>query len=258
MFTFSPVDHPEYCLHPVPDLKKKTDQISLKARKEKGENINYCAECDKYYIKKHTHLTNSKKKRTATPTVANKNETTNETNEKPNKKNTKPDETNEKEIVKRKRSSSSSSSSVHSISSSESSGEIDLEPIETDSDFSSSTDQFENAELKPENESVERASRSLRSNVKKPSNSAGRKFLRKGDRVNVEFKSGVFVHTRYPGKIREVTPCGQYLIDFDDGDDEHNSMLWNDNDHYITLENEVLSENHGKKKLKRWEREIQY
>jgi hypothetical protein len=54
IYTYSPVNHPEWCVHPLPNSAAKTDQFSLKQRKMNGEAISHCAQCDFYFIKQHS------------------------------------------------------------------------------------------------------------------------------------------------------------------------------------------------------------
>ena len=56
IFTYCPINHPEWFVHPVPsDFKKKSDQKSLQLRLNSGEQINKCTQCLKLYVQKHNH-----------------------------------------------------------------------------------------------------------------------------------------------------------------------------------------------------------
>jgi hypothetical protein len=61
VYTYTSVSHPTWHVHPIPNLEDSRTQASLKIRKEQGENIKYCKDCNKYYLKTHKHKIEKKK-----------------------------------------------------------------------------------------------------------------------------------------------------------------------------------------------------
>src|SRR5690606_38668412 len=84
LFTYTPVAHPEWCVLPIPDYNRKTDQNSFRLQFESGEGgVKHCEVCDYYYKKKHRcekHTKRKEKKFKKPRTNKNKNKNNNNNN----------------------------------------------------------------------------------------------------------------------------------------------------------------------------------
>jgi hypothetical protein len=64
VFTYTPIDHPEWFVHPAPVAGSRT-QDALKIRSATDPHIKHCTKCDYYYIKEHKKCRNNTERKRA-------------------------------------------------------------------------------------------------------------------------------------------------------------------------------------------------
>jgi len=56
IYTYTPIEHPEWCVYPIPNYEQRSNQMSLRMRFDNGDSkVKKCSnpECNKYYLHRH-------------------------------------------------------------------------------------------------------------------------------------------------------------------------------------------------------------